>query len=237
LNFSKKFSRGTEKMQIEPFQRLKIARQSLGLTLRDFAAPLGVTYQSVYNWEKGISPIPKMAAKAIENCFGLSCEWLLEGKGKPSVNILDREKFLSSFNDNDAFSPIPLVSFRRPSVFGFGADGGQTEVAKMLFDKQWLSTRIGISTNNLFLTEVEDDSMAPTLNPKDIVMADKTATSLGFMDGVWVFGVEDVVHIKRVQHLGYRQYQVTSDNSAYKPFILKKNVRLIGKVVWSEKRW
>lgn len=41
---------------ITPTQ-LRYIRTTLGLTKKDFAAQLGVTYQSVWNWEGGRTPV------------------------------------------------------------------------------------------------------------------------------------------------------------------------------------
>ena len=74
-----------------PHERLNSARARLGLTLRDFAHPLGVSHQAVYKWEKGATPISRSAAKAIEDSFGISRLWLLDGTGKMSVNKDDAD--------------------------------------------------------------------------------------------------------------------------------------------------
>jgi transcriptional regulator with XRE-family HTH domain len=63
-----------------PGQRLRKARKDLGMTLRDFATPLGVSFQSVHNWEKDLTPVPKVAAQAIEQVFKIPSGWILMGE-------------------------------------------------------------------------------------------------------------------------------------------------------------
>ncbi|MCL1908982.1 MAG: helix-turn-helix domain-containing protein [Holophagaceae bacterium] len=74
-----------------PHDRLSAARAKLGLTLRDFAQPIGVSHQAVYKWEKGATPISRTAAKAIEDSYGISRLWLLDGTGRKSVNKDDTD--------------------------------------------------------------------------------------------------------------------------------------------------
>jgi phage repressor protein C with HTH and peptisase S24 domain len=107
----------------------------------------------------------------------------------------------------------------------------------MNFDEDWLNKRVIADPESLFLTVVDGDNMSPTLNPGDLVMIDVSALEEDFIDGVWVFKLENTVHIKRVQQLGPGRFQAKGDNPAYSAITLKEMPRLIGKVVWSDRRW
>jgi len=70
-------------MKILPSQRLKMARLGLALTMRDFAAPLGVNPATIHKWESNKTAIPVAACQAIEQVYGISSKWLQDGEGTP----------------------------------------------------------------------------------------------------------------------------------------------------------
>jgi len=217
-------------MQIEPCQRLREARKTMGLTLEGFGDVMGVSNQAVHTWESGRTPISMKNARSIEVCHGISAKWLLEGKGEMFVKKLDIEPVKNPI----LIAFVPLL----PSA-GPGTDiANDPDVQRWIpFDPEWFNKRIAISPKHLFLTEIDGDSMVPTLYPNDLVMIDKSAPSLGFRDGIWVFNLDDAIHIKRVQYKGQNKFQANSDNPSYTPFTLKEPVHFIGRMVWSDKRW
>lgn len=215
-------------MQTTTSQRLTIARKHLGLTLREFAEPLGVSHGTVGHWEVD-SSLSKMATIAIEQVYKISSEWLLTGNGEMII-----EKPCDHTNQSSnaqKLIDIPLLSLRL--ISGQDFDRQPTVLSTLTFDEEWLQRR-GIATSHLFLAEIDGDTMTPTLNPGDIVIVDRSA---GFSDGLWVFKIENAVHLKRLQQLGSGHFQATCDNSTYNTIELNKIPHLIGKVVWSDKRW
>ena len=224
-------------MQIQQCQRLRIARKALGLTLREFAEPLDVSYQTVHKWESGRASISRMAAQVIEKQHKISIEWLLDGKGDMFVNMgewmkrqaatiqdpyVERHFTISGvpMSQKIYYATVPLVKLR--------IDGGQLSISvaepldfnPVLFSNHWLFMRIGVKPDNLVLIEIDGDNVAPDFKPCDLVMIDKTAPSLPFRAGLWVFNTASTVHIERLE-------QVDSALST----------ALIGKVVWSDRRW
>ena len=210
-------------VQLEPGQRLKEARKYLGLSMRAFAEPLGMSGQAVNHWERLEAPIDRMVAEAIEKLHGISADWLLTGEGKTFVGV-------KTDDDVGGSVSIPLLSLRH-------AGQDFDSVDSLSFQEAWLKGRIGVDLEHLFLTKMDGDSMAPTLSPGDLVMVDRSAAAKGFMDGLWVFNFRDVVHVKRLQQTSTGGFQAKGDNGAYKAITLKELPQLIGKVVWSDKRW
>ncbi len=84
---------------------------------------------------------------------------------------------------------------------------------------------------------VTNDSMYPTLKNDSIIMIRRTQNFID--DGIYIFQLNAQVMIKRLQ-LIKSDFNVISDNSSYKPWILTKedlkdeDLVIIGKVVWSE---
>jgi len=209
-------------MQTSAGQRLKEARTHLGLTFRDFAFPLGVTHSAVAEWEKGISSkLSKVHTIAIQQVHGISANWLLTGKGTMMATGKTPQI-------NKGLVSISLRSLRHSQ----NADSG----ARLLFEESWLVSRVG-TTENLFLATVDGDSMAPTLNPGDLVMVDSSATGEDFVDGVWVFKIGHVIHLKRLWQLGPGHFEAKGDNCVYGAITLNKLPEIVGKVVWSDRRW
>ena len=77
-------------------ERVKILRKILGLTQKEFAQKLGKSLRAIQKWEAKERNIPDSALRLISQTFGVSYEWLKEGKGEiwtkePEVTINDLE--------------------------------------------------------------------------------------------------------------------------------------------------
>jgi len=75
----------------------------------------------------------------------------------------------------------------------------------------------------------------PALRNKDRVLVHLCGLESGFKAGVWMLKVGDGVTVKRVQKIGGNQYQASSDNPAYPPFMLDETCELLGRVVALER--
>lgn len=86
--------------------------------------------------------------------------------------------------------------------------------------------------------EVEDDAMYPTLAKGDVVLIDRTVTSVA-KDGIYALGVEGHTLVKRVSFNPIRKMlTITNDNALYAPLGDAKPsaVKIAGRVVWAGKR-
>jgi phage repressor protein C with HTH and peptisase S24 domain len=232
---------------LTPAERLAHCRKVKDFTLRDMAEPLGLSNQSIHRWEKGQANLPELGAIAIEAVFGISAKWLMRGEGsmmtgkRPAIfdQSTETKARFSSFT-KEAQTPLTLLPLY-PSLPATGSETGIESVfvpvSHMPFDTEWLRKRIELPPEHLFLTEIDGNSMVPTLNPNDLIMVDTSADSLNFKEGIWVFRLDNTIQIKRVQRLGQEKYQAISDNSNYPPFMLEKPFDFIGRMVWSAKRW
>lgn len=66
---------------MEPKDRLKTARNELGLTQEGFGFPMDLSQANVRDLESGKVKISTLHALAIENIHGLSAKWLMTGNG------------------------------------------------------------------------------------------------------------------------------------------------------------
>lgn len=63
---------------------LKEARKRAGLTAKDVALSLGVTFQNVYNWENGSYLPPAKRLPELAKLYGCTVDELLGGGGQGS---------------------------------------------------------------------------------------------------------------------------------------------------------
>jgi len=181
-----------------------------------------------------------MVAEVMARIYGISFEWLLDGAGEPSTQERDMMNLLYTKDSDEIWLDIPFISLKSLSKpIDHSSTLNRNKIASVKYEKGWLQRRFGAASIHLFIAEAIEDSMKPIINPSDLVWVDQSAFAdgiSGFMNGIWLFRFENVIHIKRVQHLGSDKFQATSENPAYKPFLLKKPCDFIGRVVSVDKR-
>jgi phage repressor protein C with HTH and peptisase S24 domain len=104
----------------------------------------------------------------------------------------------------------------------------------MAFPPDYLRFITKSDPRNLQIISVKGDSMQPTLHDDDLVMLDRSKTSLNY-DGLFVLLYGDALHVKRVSRSSTPgRILVISDNrSIYPPQEHAANdVTVIGKVIW-----
>jgi len=213
-------------METNPSQRLKVARDALGLKLREFAAPLRRSHQTISDWETGRTPIPLIVAEAIEKHHGISSEWLLAGEGEMLCRKVDN---LSS-PGTDVIVPMLLMAHASAGK-GNSLSEYVDATSGMKFDALWLRRAFGVQPANLCLIEVDGDSMLPTIYPNDIVFVDGLRKTPDYRDGIWVLRMGGLLFVKRVHRLPHNKYQITSDNPVYGPLEPDESTQLLGRVV------
>jgi transcriptional regulator with XRE-family HTH domain len=73
-------------------ERLKKARESIGLSQGDFAAGLGIqTYRPISNIEVGATELKPKLAKLIQHTFKINQNWLLTGEGPMKIEAQANE--------------------------------------------------------------------------------------------------------------------------------------------------
>jgi transcriptional regulator with XRE-family HTH domain len=74
-----------------PKERLKILRNMMGLTQKELAERLNLSWYQLKDLESGRVKISPSLAKLIFYETGFNIEWLLEGKGKMKSDLLDSD--------------------------------------------------------------------------------------------------------------------------------------------------
>ena len=88
-------------------ERIKEARKRLNLTQEEFGEIIGVTKNTVYRWEAGISVPSKKTLERFRQ-LGINPEWIKTGKGEIESQVVkDFKKPLEITIDVDEFEEIP----------------------------------------------------------------------------------------------------------------------------------
>lgn len=106
---------------------------------------------------------------------------------------------------------------------------------EIAFSFDWLRKNMGQTVGQLSLVQVEGTSMAPVLMDGDTIMIDEGVNAVG-ADAIYVLDIHGRRLVKRVQHLVDGTLILISDNPAYQPEKLPRdvarNVRVVGRMVW-----
>ncbi len=117
---------------------------------------------------------------------------------------------------------------------GYGAIAEYDAIAYSLaFPPGYLQRITKSNPKDLMIVSVKGDSMVPTLMDDDVVMIDRSKTSLNY-DGMFVFRYGDALHVKRVSRSKAGKILATSDNRAlYDPIEYDPDeITVIGRVIW-----
>lgn len=116
--------------------RIKTVRIEAGLTQQQLAKRLGIPYQSIGQWERGMRNPKIETLQAIADAIGVSLDYLLGNVSDPFF-VLDTEKIKADINsyENDPEPSQPA----RPEVtdddIKFALFGGAGEITDEMFEE------------------------------------------------------------------------------------------------------
>ena len=117
-------------------ERIKTLRKALGLSQEEFAEKLGKGVATIKRWESGQTIPNDKTLRLISKTFGVSYEWLKEGKGEmweqkeeeiPPDAPLDRELFYKIMS-------LVVRAIREGKLIGI-SDEELLELVKLLYKK------------------------------------------------------------------------------------------------------
>jgi phage repressor protein C with HTH and peptisase S24 domain len=139
-------------------KRVKQLREILGLTQTEFASRIGLTYKMLGLYERGKYEPSEKVLKLISSTFGVSYEWLKEGKG---------EALLEGVVARSREFPERLVCI---PVVGRAGAGFPESPADMDVVGWVLVSKETFQKGGKFSVQVHGDSMEPTLHDGDFVV-------------------------------------------------------------------
>lgn len=141
---------------------------------------------------------------------------------------------------DDKYCYIPLYNVSASA--GGGSVVDEENVLDFLsFKADWIRVQLFASPDDLYLIHVEGESMEPTLRPGDVILVNHREASSLPRDGIYVMRMDGTLLVKRLQRMPGGVVKVTSDNTAYEPFVVNlgqasDEVNIVGRVVWCGRR-
>jgi len=238
----RKKTRDDKRLQ-EVGERLRKARNQLGISQSEMAGRVGIVQSALVNYEHGRRTPPLSVLLALEHTFHIDHRWILEGKGEPlrrgrplkPVIVAGQEhlRALQELEGADAYHAVPYM--RDPAAAGTGLIM-EEDIAGYCIIHQ----RVAPRPDDIRCVSISGDSMAPTLTDGSIVAVDITLRELRLVKGKIVCArtEEGEVVIKRLR-LRQRHVLLYSDNpdqEKYPPLIVDLTEQpepVIGQVVWA----
>ncbi len=110
------------------------------------------------------------------------------------------------------------------------------EVDVLHFPKAWIETITSSPPALLTWGRGRGDSMMPTINDHDLVLLDRSQTTIREQDAIWAFTEGDTGSIKRLRLRGER-VTILSDNPAVPPDeVHVAEIRIVGRVIFIGRR-
>jgi phage repressor protein C with HTH and peptisase S24 domain len=195
-------------------------------SVADLARIIGVSDNAIYKWLSGRGQPSVANLVALAKAAKVSLEWLATGH-ESEVNKLS----LHHRNEHEDFTYPP-----RYDANGRASLRSEQVVDYLAFKTEWVRTRLNAEPRNLLLIEALGDSMSPTLEDRDLLLADLGERRFRH-DGIYVLRRENVLEVKRLQRRPDGSLNIICDNPAYSPAVISSDgVHLIGRVIWVASR-
>ncbi|WP_026943978.1 XRE family transcriptional regulator [Helicobacter rodentium] len=223
-------------------ERIKAARNNLGITQDELAKYSGISIQNIKKLESKENTNPTnntlqklaIALKVDSDYFVSQLSPNIVSQSKKSVSQLspNQKKSVPQSKNfpqtlNDDIVSIPFYEDIRASA-GSGAYNEVETAEQLNFPKSFLRQYFGIiSFNNLSIIIGSGDSMFPTLPENCYLVIQQGNVKEG---EICVARIEDELYVKRLQKLP--KLKLLSDNKAYDSIELDgSNFEIIGRVV------
>ena len=172
------------------------------------------------------------------------------GKGRPSLSYLEQlsEQFKIDLNwlitgerasdevaNNTNTELVMTPKFDVHASAGLGQINFDEEVSEHFgFSKKWLSSQLGVQSEQLAFVTIQGDSMQPTLEDGDMVLVDLSCQQV-HQENVYLLYTEDGLMAKRLKPM-QGGIKVIIDNPDYPSWEISaangEQTRVVGKVAW-----
>ncbi len=210
----------------------------------DFSKSLGIHKSSLIRYEKGERLPDAEFVLKMHLVYHVSPLWLLTGEGvirrSHATVAAELQKQPTEGEGEGEYALVPLYDVQASA--GHGAVVESERISDYLaFKRDWLWRELRASEQDLYLLEVDGESMEPTLRPGDIILVDRRQAEGVPRDGIYLLRLDDSLLVKRLQRLPGHRVRVSSDNAAYEPFEVDleaaaDQLKIVGRVVWAGRR-
>ncbi len=203
--------------------RLTQVIQSFGSVVA-LATAVGVSDNAIYKWLAGRGQPSVANLVALARAARVSVEWLATGEeishsGQAVARAVEHGDFI--------FMPRSRIRF---SAGREGIMRSEQVVDSVAFRADWVKRVLRADPRDLILIEVVGDSMAPTVEDSDLILADLAEPRFR-QDGIYLLRHDGGLTVKRIQRRPDGKILVRSDNPKYESMVVP-SVKIIGRVVW-----
>lgn len=193
---------------------------------------------ALQNMKRGSSPTFENLAKI---CATLGMEVLVRPRGEtsspPTIAV-----------DGSEYARVPIHEATLSA--GPGATNGETEIIDhMMFREDWLK-KVGVTASKASLARVTGESMAPGIQPGDLVLIDTSKTEVPIRRRlkpsdakakVYAFVQDGDARVKRIERPHAGVLVLLSDNPNFPAEVVTDerphSISILGQVVWSGHVW
>ena len=230
-------------------ERLRAARNHLGLKQGEMAAQSGVSARAYQGYEAGRSVPGGDAIRGFVRA-GINPNWLLTGNGEMLVaNLASRESWdwgdvILKPKKQETEVPAPKSDAAAQSVSTTRTPGedifeSDQIVDHIVFRPDWVRTELNANPENLILITAIGDSMEPTIRAGDLLLIDRSSKVVK-QDAIYCIAAKDNLRVKRIQLKLDGSFVISSDNAKYEAELLTADaaatLKIIGRAIWAGRR-
>lgn len=210
------------------YERMRSAREKLGLSKTAFGKRVGVSQPTVTDWESGVmQPNGKNLLKA-SRVLGMTPEELMDG----TVGAAPEDQPTAPGQEYVSVARVFIKA--SAGITGWTIEHIHGNGQPIFFRADWLSEN-GYKANKLYALKVTGASMEPGLHNGDLVVINTMDTEP--KDGeVFVVNYEGEVVIKRMKR-DAGQWFLSSDNAdktRYSDKLCDEHAQVVGRVIYKQ---
>ncbi len=188
------------------------------------ATAVGVSDNAIYKWLSGRGQPSVANLVALARAGRVSIEWLATGdEPAQGAQAITRAAAHGDF----IFMPRNRIRF---SSRRDGTIRSEQVVDSIAFRAAWVKRVLNAEPRDLILIEVVGDSMAPTVEDSDLILANLAEPRFR-QDGIYLLRHDSGLAVKRIQRRPDGKLLVRSDNPKYEAMVVA-SVSIIGRVIW-----
>jgi phage repressor protein C with HTH and peptisase S24 domain len=188
------------------------------------ATAVGVSDNAIYKWLSGRGQPSVANLVSLARAGRVSVEWLATG-AEPTRGAQAMKRAVG--HGDFVFMPRNRLRFsgRRGGILS-----SEQVVDSIAFRAEWVKRVLNAESRDLILIEVVGDSMAPTIENSDLIVANLAEPRFR-QDGIYLIRHDSGLTVKRIQRRPDGKLLMRTDNPKYETMVVS-TVKVIGRVIW-----
>lgn len=215
---------------------------------RELAKAVNLSEAQLYRYLSGDSQPTLNVLINLAVAGNVNLDWLATGKGSKIVQEerLPKERVLRIESKQGELADFKLLEvFTKGSlpVSDKSKKKHSHDIPPICVHMPWMKYAVSKNADEVFLMEVMDDSMSPTFNVGDFILADPKINRSEYIDdGIYILADKDMAIIRRIQNVYGGKVEVSCDNPKRSDMqkIDRKSFHerdlVLGRVAWQGKR-